>query len=113
MPNNMISCPDNSMPYTIVAGDTFFSVARTFGISVDFLMGGNPGVDPNRLYIGQVICVPIPGVTCPANSFAYTIKSGDTLYHLARRYNTTVNAIMKLNPNIDPDNLNVGETICI
>ena len=38
---------------------------------------------------------------CPAGSFAYTIRSGDTLFQLARRFNTTVAAIIAINPGID------------
>ncbi len=52
-------------------------------------------------------------MTCPPGSFAYTIKSGDTLFALAKRYNTTVAAIMAINPGIDPNNLQIGQVICI
>ena len=50
---------------------------------------------------------------CPSGSFAYTIKAGDTLYLLAIRYNTTVNAILAINPGINPNNLQIGQVICI
>ena len=51
--------------------------------------------------------------TCPSGSFSYTIRSGDTLYLLAIRYNTTVEAIMAANPGINPNNLQIGQVICI
>lgn len=50
---------------------------------------------------------------CPQGSFPYTIKSGDTLYKLAKIYNTTVEDIMRLNPGINPKNLQIGQRICI
>ncbi|MEJ6951910.1 LysM peptidoglycan-binding domain-containing protein [Natronospora cellulosivora (SeqCode)] len=50
---------------------------------------------------------------CPADTVAYTIRSGDTLYEIARRYNTSVDAILRINPNIDPRNLQVGSVICV
>ena len=50
---------------------------------------------------------------CPRGSFSYRIKSGDTLYKLAQTYNTTVEAIMELNPGINPKNLQIGQMICI
>ncbi|MFO7296212.1 MAG: LysM domain-containing protein, partial [Clostridia bacterium] len=52
-------CPAGTMPYIIRAGDTFFSLARRFGTTVDAIMAANPGVDPNRLQIGQRICIPV------------------------------------------------------
>lgn len=43
----------------------------------------------------------------------YVIKSGDTLFALANRYNTTVNKIIAANPTINPNNLPVGQRIII
>lgn len=40
-------------------------------------------------------------------------KSGDTLYNIAKEYSTTVDAIIYANPNIDADNLSIGEEIII
>jgi hypothetical protein len=43
----------------------------------------------------------------------YTIQTGDSLWDLADRYNTTAEAIIAGNPGMDPDNLYVGEVISI
>ena len=43
----------------------------------------------------------------------YVIKSGDTLYLLTNRYNTTINRIIAANPNINPNNLSIGQRIII
>src|SRR5690625_6630620 len=51
-------CGPGTTPYTIKPGDTFFLIARREGITVDALIKANPGVDPDRLFIGQVICIP-------------------------------------------------------
>ncbi|MDR7871210.1 MAG: LysM peptidoglycan-binding domain-containing protein [Tissierellaceae bacterium] len=109
-------CGPGTMSYVIMSGDTFFSLANRFNTTVDAIMMANPGVDPNRLFIGQVICIPTttpPPTTCPMGSQPYTIRSGDTLYNLAIRFNTTVDAILRINPGIDPNNLRVGQVICI
>lgn len=50
---------------------------------------------------------------CPADTVEYTIKAGDTLYNLAREYNTTVDAIMRVNPDLEPTNLQIGQKICL
>jgi Tfp pilus assembly protein FimV len=46
-------------------------------------------------------------------SFSYTIRSGDTLWMLAQRYQTTVNAIVATNPGVDLRTLRIGQVICI
>lgn len=43
----------------------------------------------------------------------YTIKAGDTLYSLANRFNTSINRIIAANPNINPNNLMIGQRIII
>ncbi len=107
-------CPGGFI-YTVRAGDTFFSIARRFGIAVAALSAANPGVDPNRLLIGQQICVPAPAPApgpCPGG-FLYTIAAGDTFYSLARRFNITLLSLISANPDVDPARLQIGQQICI
>ena len=106
-------CPGGQL-YTIRAGDTFYQLSRRFNVSLDDLLAANPGVDPNRLQVGQVICIPgmaPPPKECPG--ILYTIRSGDTFYSLAQRYGVTVDLIIQYNPGIDPMRLQVGQVICI
>lgn len=62
--------------------------------------------------MGSVLKIPTNVGTNPDNMFMYTVKSGDSLYSIARRYNTTVDEIMKLNY-FDTTNLKVGQVIRI
>ncbi|KAL8719374.1 MAG: hypothetical protein Q9225_003604 [Loekoesia sp. 1 TL-2023] len=50
--------PHKKMSYTIQSGDTFWSIAQKFGISVDALQAANPGVNPTTLQVGQIINLP-------------------------------------------------------
>jgi LysM repeat protein len=116
IPSRQPTPPCTGTLYTIRAGDTFYAIAIRNNITVNALIAANPGVNPNALRIGQVICIPRavpPPGTCLEGSFAYTIRAGDTLYALANRYDTTVDAILQLNPSVDPNSLRVGQIICI
>ena len=111
-------CPSGTFEYTVKAGDTFYLLAQRYNTTVAAIQQANPGVDPNRLQIGQVICIPgtttaPPSGKCPSDTFEYTVKAGDTFYILAKRYNTTVSAIQKANPGVDPNKLQIGQVICI
>ncbi|MHB1167228.1 MAG: LysM peptidoglycan-binding domain-containing protein [Carboxydocellales bacterium] len=105
-------CPGGFL-YIIRSGDTYFSISRRFGIVVPALIAANPGVDPNRLFIGQTICVPatVPA-TCPGG-VTYVIVAGDTLYSIARRYNISIEALFAANPGINPQALRIGQVICL
>ncbi|WP_432408391.1 LysM peptidoglycan-binding domain-containing protein [Wukongibacter sp. M2B1] len=102
-------CPAGSIPYIIRPGDSFYKIARKLNIDVELLYDLNPTVDALNLTVGKVICIP---VQCK-NGRYYYIQSGDTLYSLAERYNTTVREILIANPMINPYRLFVGQIICI
>ncbi len=107
-------CPVGSFAYTIKSGDTLFQLARRFNTTVEGIMAINPGIDPNNLQIGQVICIPGEAALPPCpNGFYYTIKAGDTLYNLSQKFNVPLQEIINANPGIDPNNLQIGQVICI
>lgn len=102
-------CPSNSYQYAIRQGDTLYLIASRFGVGVSQLIAANPGLDPYRLRIGQVICIPI----CPPGQSARVIQPRDTLYGIAQTYHVSVDAIIRANPGIDPNYLAIGQRICI
>ena len=105
-------CP-NGFLYTIQAGDTFFLLAQRFGVTVQALEQANPGANPNNLRIGQVICIPAAQPPSCLDGFFYAIQPGDTFFLLGQRFGTTVQAIQQANPGVNPNNLQIGQQICI
>lgn len=107
-------CPPNTFAHVIVAGDTYFSLARRYGTTVEAIMAANPGVNPNNLQIGQTVCIPrqAPFPPCPGGNY-YVIRQGDTLYSIALRYNIPLSALQAANPTVDPMRLAIGQVICL
>lgn len=107
------ACPPNHTPYIIQPGDTLYRIAMMYNVTVEDILDANPGIDPRYLRVGQRICIPTPPFTCPPNHIQYTIRAGDTLYRIAQTYNTTVEAILRANPGINPNFLRIGQQICV
>ena len=99
------------MKYSVKRGDTLWGISNQFGVSVTELAMIN-GVDADSLKIGQVLSIPISGGNNPDNMFYYTVKKGDTLYSIARIYNTTPSKIKDLNY-LTSDSLSVGQVLRI
>ena len=97
--------------YTVKAGDTLYGISNQFGVSVTELANLN-NVNANNLQIGQVLTIPTKSGTNPNTMFMYTVKKGDSLYSIARKYNTTVQEIINLN-NLKSNVLQIGQVLRI
>ena len=94
--------------YHVMPGDTFWSIASRFGVSVSDLAASNPDVDPRRLQLGQRIGLPVVRKT-----IQYTIERGDMLSTIADAHHVTLASLRAANPRVDPRRLRVGETLVI
>ncbi|MGB9679840.1 MAG: LysM peptidoglycan-binding domain-containing protein [Thermoanaerobacteraceae bacterium] len=188
-PYSKTPCPSY---YTVMAGDTIWSIAQKFGISIDEIIRANYLVNPNMIYPGQTLVIPCqsslpveypvlkkndrgpfvtnlqsrlkslgfdpgqidgifgskteaavkayqqsrglavsgivdditwnallfgtqPVIGTPSyGGIVYIVKPGDTLWNIAKMYNTTIEAILDKNPEIkDPNLIYPGQRIII
>ena len=99
--------------YIVKKGDTLWSVAKTYGVSVNELKEAN-NLTSNSLSIGQSLFIPNQEIDEDESKddITYKVVSGDTLYSIARKFNTTVAKIKELNNLVD-NNLNIGQVLII
>ena len=111
--------------YTVQKGDSLYSIAKKFGVTVDEIKSLN-NLTSNNLSIGEQLMIksttgdePVnPEEECIGTGYVepqyimYTVQKGDSLYTIARRYNTSVDNIKALN-NLTNNNLSIGEQLKI
>ena len=97
--------------YVVKKGDTLWSIANNFNVSVNDLKSAN-NKSNNSLSIGEQLIIPGKSTSENVNTTIYTVKSGDNLYSIARRYNVTVNEIKSLN-NLTNNLLSIGQKLSI
>ncbi|MDO3677973.1 LysM peptidoglycan-binding domain-containing protein [Paenibacillus ehimensis] len=76
--------------YVVQQGDSLYSIAQRFGVTVDALMEANR-LTSTIIYVGQTLTIPV------SRQRTYTVQAGDSLYSIAQRFGTTYQAIMILN----------------
>lgn len=97
--------PSNSfMEYVVVLGDTLYSIAKKYGVSVNDLMKNN-NLTSTNLTIGQVLKI-------PNNNVIYVVKKGDTLYSISKKYGVSVEQL-KSNNKLINNNLEIGQQLII
>ncbi len=122
LPGALVSGNNGYSTYIVMRGDTLKSLANRFGTSMDVLVSLNADItNINVIYEGQRMVVPSgsgvpstppPATPPPASGQTYTVQRGDTLRKIADRLNTTVDAILKVNPQIsNPNLIYVGQVI--
>ncbi|AUD14380.1 MULTISPECIES: LysM peptidoglycan-binding domain-containing protein [unclassified Planococcus (in: firmicutes)] len=105
--------PATSVKYTVKAGDTLYSIASKYNTTVAAIASANKITNTNLISVGQVLIIPVKQAPPPVMTVKYTVKAGDTLYSIARKYNTTVTAIAKANNITNVNSIRVGQALII
>lgn len=91
--------------YIVKSGDSLWNIANRYGTTVNQIKSLN-GLTSDNLRIGQSLLIP----TGTPVTNTYTVRSGDSLWSIARKYNTTVNTLKSLN-GLSSNTLQIGQTL--
>ena len=98
---------ENTINYTVQKGDSLYSIARKYSTTIDKIKDLN-NLTTNLLSIGQVLLIP----TDTNLETTYTVQKGDSLYSIAKKYDTTVDRLKQLN-NLKSNLLSIGQILIV
>jgi LysM repeat protein len=107
--------------HVVVKGDSFSTIAKKYNVTTKAIADANPGVDSSRLKIGQKLNVPAPTLHAATGSpgsgsngseKTYVVRSGDTLFKIAKTTGTTPKALRAANK-LRTDQIKVGQKLVI
>ena len=104
---NNVEKEENTISYTVQKGDSLYSIARKYDTTIDRIKDLN-NLTTNLLSIGQVLLIP----TDTNLETTYTVQKGDSLYSIAKKYNTTVDRLKQLN-NLTSNLLSIGQILIV
>ncbi len=106
-----------SQEHIVRHGETLWGITRQHGVSYKETVKLNGLSETNAiLRIGQKL--KLPGKATPAaptrkatSHASHTVRSGQTLYAIARQHGVPITALKQANPGIDPKTLHIGQTL--
>ena len=98
---------DEGISYTVKKGDSLYSIAKKYNVTIDEIKELN-NLTSNLLSIGQVLLIPS---STPLEK-TYTVQKGDSLYSIAKKYNTSVDKLKELN-SLTSNMLSIGQILIV
>ncbi|NOZ49806.1 MAG: peptidoglycan DD-metalloendopeptidase family protein [Chloroflexi bacterium] len=83
--------------YEVQAGDTLVGISERLGITPEALMEANQLTNPDLIYVGQKLAVPVVTPSLPAGAITYQMQADETLLSLAAKINVLPNDLLVLN----------------
>lgn len=106
--NDMNGEDGNYEVYIVRPGDTLYGISNRYGTTVNDIKNLNR-LTSDLLTVGMELLIPSSN---QGSMTTYTVQSGDNLWQISRRFNTTINELRRLN-NLTSDILSIGQTLLI
>ncbi len=121
----------NFLEHRVRNGETLGGIGLRYGVSVGLLRAANSNVHPRRLRIGSVLTIPVSAAArsgearpvvssrpTPARrptgaGTRHTVSRGESLWVIARHYNTTIDALQELNGLSSGQVLRIGQQLLV
>jgi LysM repeat protein len=103
---------EDVVTHTVKSGESVYGISKTYGVTESELLAANPSLSYG-LKVGEQLIIPVKPTTGSSKFVYHTIKNGETLYGIAKDYNTTIEKLIELNPGIASANLQIDDVLMI
>ena len=118
--------PEQPLEHIVQPGENLSGIANLYGLTPETLAANNDLLNPNALFIGQVLIIAVPEaeantidggivetISPVPSDVIHTIQAGETLFTIATQYGTTVEDIQALNNIANANTILTGQQLVI
>lgn len=98
-----------TLSYTVAPGDSLYTIAHTYNSTVANILRFNTISNPDLIFPGKNIIIPLS----PPEAIIYSVKPGDTVYRIAKKYGTPVENLIQFNYLAPPFLIYPGQQLVI
>jgi Predicted glycosyl hydrolase len=98
--------------HKVKSGESLEKIARNYGVSVQELLKANKNIKPNRLKVGENLCIPQKASTKTQDYAIYKVRKGDTLQSIAEKFGVDVQELKSFN-NLKSEKIIEGQELKI
>ncbi len=98
--------------HKVKSGESLEKIARNYGVSVQELIKANKNINPNKLKVGENLCIPQKTSTKTQDYAIYKVKKGDTLQSIAEKFGVDVQELKSFN-NLKSEKIIEGQELKI
>ncbi len=124
LPGTISGPAPGTITYVVQPGDTLYSIALRFRTSITILAQLNRIANPNRLFVGQPILVPVlvtppvitvvpPTASAPPVTRTYIVRPGDNLFRISLRFGVPMSVLIRANNLGNPNLIFIGQVLII
>lgn len=112
IPTSTVSSTNSATLYVVKSGDTLSQIALTYNTTVSSLAYANNISNINLIFIGQILTIPTTSNYDMSHNL-YTVKQGDTLWGISRKFGVSIAKIVMLNRISNPNLIYPGNVLRI
>lgn len=99
--------------HKVVSGDSFYSIAKKYGVSESDIYELNPKAKGKTLQLNDILVIPTGKITKKITKDFHEVGSGESFYTIAKKYDISIEELKDFNPSVSPNKLQVGTKLAL
>ncbi|CAM3613190.1 C40 family peptidase [Flavobacterium gelidilacus] len=111
--SNSFAFAQKTTKHKVVSGDSFYSIAKKYGVSESDIYELNPKAKGQTLQLNAILVIPTGKATKKITKDFHEVASGESFYTIAKKYDISIEELKDFNPSVSPNKLQVGTKLAL